>query len=178
MDSTQRALAVSKALEYVAKNPGKGYPTDEQTHAGQFKGKPGEPTDCAGMVNGCVVAGGEKSIYDQGKDGGVKNVIAASEKKGEKAEDLSNAQVGNALTLNNTKRGPLDPGKNDKHTGVLIKLELDSDGRVLNASMAHSSGSAGSEKSGPRIDVLVKDGKLTYWGQRITGIWKWDKKPD
>jgi RHS repeat-associated protein len=178
LDSAQRAAAVEKALDYVKRNPGDSYPSVDEKKQGLFKGSPGEKVDCAGMMNGCVLAGGEESIYVQNKETGVECVKSASDKVGNNALDIKGAQEGNILTLNNTRRDPLDPTKDDKHTGMLTSIDIAKDGSILNATMSHSSGVAGSGKSGPKTDYLIKDGNVTYWGRRVTGLWKWDTVPD
>jgi RHS repeat-associated protein len=179
LDSAQRAQAVNKALEYVNKNPGDSYPTDKESAAGQFRGKPGEKVDCAGMVDNAIVAGDEPSSKNNGKDNGVANVMAQSDKVGDK-DDMSKAVEGNAITLNNTLKDdkPLDPKKDFKHIGVITKIERDENGKVINLQITHSSGTPGSGKSGPRTDYAIKGGVAQYWGKRITGVYKWDKKPD
>jgi hypothetical protein len=44
--------------------------------------------------------------------------------------------------------------------------------------MVDSGGKPSSGKSGPRRTNLIKEGKKMYYGNRITGFRKWDKKPD
>jgi uncharacterized protein RhaS with RHS repeats len=177
LDSLQRVQAVIKAQEYANKNPGDSYPTKQESDEGKFRGKPGEKVDCAGMVDNCIVAGEEPSSKNNGKDNGVANVMDQSDKVGDK-DDMTKAVEGNAITLNNTFEEPIDPKNDFKHIGVITKIERDDNGNVTNMQITHSSGRPGSGKSGPRTDYAIKNGKSQYWGVRITGIYKWDKKPD
>jgi RHS repeat-associated protein len=176
-DSAQRAAAVTKAEEYVKKNSGDTYPTAQDKTDGKFRGKPGEKVDCSGMVDNCIVAGEEPSSKNNGEDNGVKNVTAQSDKVGDK-DDLSKAIEGNAVTLNNTFTEPLDSKRDLKHIGIISKIERDDNGNVTTLQIIHSSGKPGSGSSGPRYDYAIKGGKAQYWGKRITGVYKWDKKPD
>jgi len=91
---------------------------------------------------------------------------------------MTEAIEGNAVTLNNTRSEPLDPKKDLSHIGIITQIERDDNGNITTLKIAHSSGTAGSGKSGPRYDYAIKDGKSLYWGKRITGVYKWDKKPD
>jgi hypothetical protein len=177
-DSTQRAAAVKKAEEYVKRNPGDSYPTAEDTKNGLYRGQPGEKVDCAGMADNIMVAGGEPSSTDKGKETGVLNLIAQSEKIGSNVEDLSKAQTGNFIVLNNTREEPLDPKRNSAHIATLVELKLDDQGKVVTARIVHSSGTPGSGKSGPNSQYLVKDGQAGYWGKRVTAVLKWDRRPD
>jgi RHS repeat-associated protein len=177
LDSVQRTQAVEKAAEYVSKNPGDSYPTAKEKQEGKFRGTPGEKVDCSGMADNCMVAGGEPSSKNNGQNTGVRNVIAQSEKIGDK-DDLSKAEVGNFVSLNNTLKEPLDSEKDLSHIGVITKIERDADGNVSTMQIAHSSGVAGSGKSGPHYDNAIVKGENKYWGKRITGVYKWDKKPD
>jgi len=62
-DSTQRANAIAKAKEYVKKNPG-------DTYSWGGRAQPGGGVDCQGMVDNCIIAGGEKDPDSNGKDSG------------------------------------------------------------------------------------------------------------
>jgi len=177
LDSAQRAQAAQKALEYVNKNPGDTYPSNQDRIDGNFRGAPSEKVDCSGMVDNCVLAGEEPSSKDNGKENGVRNVMAQSEKIGD-LNDLSKAEVGNAITLNNTRSETLDSKRDFNHIGIITKIERDDNGNIKTLQITHSAGSAGSGRSGPRTDDAIKEGKSLYWGVRITGVYKWDKRPD
>ena len=44
--------------------------------------------------------------------------------------------------------------------------------------MIDSGGDPETGKSGPRPTDVIKNGVNKYWGDKITGIYKWDTKPD
>jgi RHS repeat-associated protein len=177
LDSLQRIQAVQKADEYVSKNPGDSYPTVVDRDQGNFRGQPGEKVDCSGMADNCMIAGEEPSSKNNGQDKGVANIMVQSEKIGDK-NDLSKAEVGNFVTLNSTRAEPLDTEKDYNHIAVITQIERDDNNNIVTLQVAHSSGTAGSGKSGPKYDTAIKNRKEMYWGRRITGIYKWDKRPD
>lgn len=172
LDSTQRATAVAQAKKYVEKNTGDTYPTSTDIKAGKYHGKPGEKTDCAGMVGNCIVAGNEDNPRENGKSTGVKNILAQSDKI-----DLANAEVGNILTFNNSADGK-DAKKDLGHTGIIVTLERNDNNEITNLKVIDSGGKAGSGKSGPRYTNVIKGGVKKYYGKRVTGTYKWDKTPD
>jgi RHS repeat-associated protein len=177
LDSVQRIQAVTLAHEYVAKNSGDSYPTSQDKSEDKFRGKPGEKVDCSGMADNCMVAGGEPSSKNNGQNKGVANILIQSEKIGDK-DDLSKAEVGNFVTLNNTRTEPLDSERDYNHIGIITQIERDDNGNVVTMQIAHSSGTPGSGKSGPHYDNAIIKGENKYWGKRITGLYKWDTKPD
>jgi hypothetical protein len=176
-DSTQRAKAVTKAKEYAAKNPGDTYPTDQDKKDGDFKGAPGKKVDCSGLVSNCIKEGGESDPVENGEGTGVQRIAANLPKIGDK-DDMSKVEVGSVVSLNNTFSGELDPARDFKHTGMITEIVKDKSGKIMLMKMVDSGGTAGSGKSGPRESTLISDGKSKYWGDRITGFYKWDTKPD
>jgi hypothetical protein len=172
LDSLQRAQAVTQAMEYVNKNPGDSYPTVADFKDKKYRGSPGEKVDCAGMVDNCIVAGGEPTSAGNGQDTGVKNLVDQSIAVG-----LDNAEVGNFLTFNNSESGT-DKSKDLGHTGLIKELSRDDKGNITTLKIIDSGGTAGSGVSGPRVVTVIDGGKNRYYGNRITGAYKWDKKPD
>ena len=162
MDSLQRNAAVNKAQEYVSKNPGDSY-----LWGGQ--GQPGKGVDCSGMVRSCVIAGEEVDPYIGKSGSGVKRIIQSSQK----VENLNDMEVGNVITLDNSKRKDNPTG----HIGIVESIKYNKSGNVTGYTIIDSGGSAGSGKSGPRRTNINVNGK-GYWDKRVTGIYKWDTKPD
>ncbi|MFM7194701.1 MAG: hypothetical protein ACKOYP_07970, partial [Bacteroidota bacterium] len=80
--------------------------------------------------------------------------------------------------LNNTRNARLNPNRNLSHVGIITDIRRDEEGRVVTLKMIDSGGRPGSGKSGPRESVLIENGQNRFWGQRITGFYKWDKIPD
>lgn len=116
------------ALEYVKKNNnGKG-----NSYELSAKGKPGDPVDCSGLVSTSVEAGGEKDP-NRGNKNGVTNIAGSTAKV-----DEDDVVPGNLVILNGSK-----------HIGVIIKVERDKNGNILNMSMVDSGGQPSSGKSGP-----------------------------
>ncbi|GAA5044269.1 hypothetical protein GCM10011506_47890 [Marivirga lumbricoides] len=148
-DSTQRANAVAKAEEYVAKNPGGSYELGA-------KGSPGQNVDCSGLVTGCVVAGGEPDP-NSGNSNGVTNIAENTT-----AVEESDVEPGNIVILNDKK-----------HTGLITEVVRDKDGNITTLKMIDSGGS-----EGPRNTTLIDGGKNKYYGNRIVGYRKFDTKPD
>jgi len=124
------------------------------------------------MVDNCIVAGGEPSSQNNGKATGVKNIVAQSE-----SVLLKNAVVGNVLTLNNSTSGN-NKAKDQGHCGIITELTRNKEGKITTLKMIDSGGRAGSGKSGPRTVSVISNGKRKYYGKRITGVHKWDKRPD
>lgn len=151
-DEEQRKAAIAKAQEYVKKNPGDSY------HMGA-KGSPGHKVDCSGLVSNSVKAGGENDP-NNGNANGVKNIENNTQKK-----DIQDAQAGNIITFSKSK-----------HTGVITEVIKNKEGNITGFKFIDSGGTEGSGKSGPRNSVAII-GK-NYWGNRISGIFKWDTKPD
>jgi len=161
-DSTQRANAIAKAKEYVKKNPG-------DTYSWGGRAKPGGGVDCQGMVDNCIIAGGEKDPDSNGKDSGVKNIVAQSTEI-----EMKDAVPGNIVTLDNSKSGKDKPMG---HVGIVVEIVRDKKGNVTGLKVVDSGGTAGSGKSGPRYTSINIGGK-SYWDNRVTGVYKWDKIPD
>jgi RHS repeat-associated protein len=157
MDSTQRAQAIGKAKEYLAKNDngnGNSYGYGE-------KGEPGEKIDCSGLVSKCIKAAGETDP-SHGNKNGVSNISKNTESIDEKE-----VIVGNIVILD---------GKS--HAGLISLVERDKNGKIINAQMIDSGGKPEKGKSGPRVSNLIVNGKASYWGQRVDGYRKWDTIPD
>ena len=181
-DSTQRANAIAKASLYVAQNPGDTYPTDADKKALNFKGEPGEKVDCSGLVSKAIIAGGEPDpVLNPGTGNGVQRIRDNTTKVGGK-DDYGSVQEGNVVALNNTydKNDPkkIDSKNDFKHIGMISNIVKDESGKIITMQMIDSSGTPGSGKSGPRVSDIIVNGKLTYWGERINGIYKWDTVPD
>jgi hypothetical protein len=172
LDSAQRATAVALAEEYVNKNTGNTYPTQTDIDNGDLKGKPGEKVDCSGMVSNCIIKAEEPDPYTgTGKTGNGVNRIAQSS---ELVTDKNDVQVGNAITLDNSTSGKDNPMG---HVGIIVEVKRNDQGEVSGYKIIDSGGRPSSGKSGPRYTSITLGGK-GYWDSRVTGIYKWDKKPD
>jgi hypothetical protein len=90
---------------------------------------------------------------------------------------LDEVEVGSVLTLNNSESGT-DKKKDLGHTGIVSKLERNEDGSIKTLVMIDSGGRPKTGKSGPRESTVISGGENQYWGKRITGVYKWDTKPD
>jgi hypothetical protein len=156
-DSTQRAAALAKAQEYVAKNDnGKG-----NSYEMGAKGQPGHPVDCSGLVVNGVKAGGEDNP-NQGTKNGVANIADNLP-----SVDPKDVVPGNIVIL-----------AGEHHTGFVSLVDRDKDGNIVNEKMIDSGGDPESGKSGPRTSDIIKNGKAVYWGQRVDGYRKFDTIPD
>jgi len=154
-DEKQRQAALAKAQEYVNKNPGDSY--------GKGAGQPGQKVDCSGLVSNCVIAGGEKNPNHGTQISGVYNIVDNTQK----VVDPNKVQVGNLIAF--TKNG-------DHHIGIITEIITDH-GKVIGYKFIDSGGTAGSGESGPRPSIAKLDGS-DYWGEKISGVYKWDTKPD
>ncbi len=172
LDSAQRATAVALAEEYVNKNTGNTYPTQTDIDNGDFKGEPGEKVDCSGLVSNAIKKAGEPDpMTGAGKTGNGVNRIAQSS---EKVTDKNDVQVGNAITLDNSTSGTDKPMG---HIGIIVEVKRNDQGEVTGYKVIDSGGRPSTGKSGPRYTNITLGGK-GYWDSRVTGIYKWDKKPD
>jgi len=172
LDSAQRATAVTMAEEYVEKNTGNTYPTQTDIDNGHNKGEPGEKVDCSGMVSNCIIKAEEPDPYTgTGKTGNGVNRIAQSS---EKVTDKNDVQVGNAITLDNSTSGKDKPMG---HIGIIAEVKKNEQGEVTGYKIIDSGGRPATGVSGPRYTNITLGGK-GYWDNRVTGVYKWDKKPD
>jgi RHS repeat-associated protein len=163
MDSIQRNDAVQRAQEYVAKNPGDSY-----LWGGQ--GQPGSGVDCSGMVRNCIQQGEEPDPF-KGRNGrGVQRIMQASER----VENYNNVEVGNVVVLDNSRSGNDNP---TGHIGIIEKVHSDDSGNATGVTIIDSGGTRGSGKSEPRR-TNIKFGGNGYWDKRVTGVYKWDTRPD
>jgi hypothetical protein len=161
LDSTQRAQAVELAHEYVTKNPGNSYASG--------RGAPGENTDCSGLVSSCIINGEEPDPYT-GKDGnGVSRIAQSSEKV-----NLNDGEAGNAITLDNSTSGKDKPMG---HIGIIVEVRKNENGETTGFRIVDSGGRPSTGNSGPRYtDITI--GGSGYWDNRVTGVYKWDTRPD
>jgi hypothetical protein len=163
LDSTQRATAVELANEYVKKNPGNSWESGG-------RGNPGENVDCSGLVSNCIIQGEEPDPYI-GRDGnGVSRITQISEK----IVDFDNAEIGNVIALDNSASGTNNPLG---HIGIIVEINKGDDKKTAGFKIVDSGGRPSTGKSGPRYTEITIGGS-GYWDNRITGIYKWDKKPD
>ncbi len=164
LDSAQRAAAIEKSEEYVNENPGNSW------EAGG-KGQPGENIDCSGMTSNCIIAGGEEDPVERpgAKGNGVKRTADA-----EKKVDFQDAQEGDLIVLDNAAKGK--KAKPFGHIGIITGKIKDKDGKVIGFNFNDSGGDPDKGSSGPRHSSTTAGGN--YWGNRITGIYKWDTKPE
>ncbi|MFM7329593.1 MAG: RHS repeat-associated core domain-containing protein, partial [Bacteroidota bacterium] len=172
-DSLQRARAVDMARRYRSMNPGDSFPLPGE----QVRGLPGQTVDCSGMVSRCIIQAGEDDPYRNTQGSGVRRIVMNSERIGDR-DHMDRVQTGNIVTLNNTRNARLNPNRNLSHVGIITDIRRDEEGRVVTLKMIDSGGRPGSGKSGPRESVLIENGQNRFWGQRITGFYKWDKIPD
>lgn len=172
-DSLQRARAVDMARRYRSMNPGDSFPLPGE----QVRGLPGQSVDCSGMVSRCIIQAGEADPYRNAQGSGVRRIVMNSERIGDR-DQMDRVQTGNIVTLNNTRNSRLNPNRNLSHVGIITDIRRDEEGRVVTLKMIDSGGRPGSGKSGPRESVLIENGQSRFWGQRITGFYKWDKIPD
>lgn len=170
LDSVQRASAVAMAKEYVQKNTGNTYPTQADIDNGDFRGGPGEKVDCSGLVSNCMMKSEEPDPYTGKSGNGVSRIVQSSEK----VTDKNDIEVGNAITLDNSKSGKDNPMG---HIGIIVEVKKNDEGEVIGYIIVHSGGNPSTGKSGPRYTNITLGGK-GYWDSRVTGIYKWDKKPD
>ncbi len=155
-DTLQRANAIKKAKEYVAKKkPGNQYSMGE-------KNKPGGKVDCSGLVSNCITAGGEKDPNYGNQGSGVLNIENNLTSVAEK--DL---QVGNIISFRNTN------GNYAYHIGIVTDFERDVSGNITSLSFIHSSGGIG-----PNEKEISTDEKFAWGKVEIHGYYKWDTKPD
>jgi RHS repeat-associated protein len=162
LDSAQRATAVAMAEEYVKKNPGNSWE--------EGRGQPGENTDCSGMVSACMMKAEEPDPYPGNTGSGVSRIVQASEK----VKDKNDVEVGNVITLDNSTSGKDKP---KGHIGIIIEVKTNDMGKTVGYKIIDSGGSPSKGKSGPRYTNITLGGK-GYWDSRVTGIYKWDKKPE
>jgi len=172
-DSLQRARALDMARRYKAMNQGDSFPLAGE----QVRGLPGQTVDCSGLVSRCIIQAGEPDPYRNATGSGVKRIVANSQRIGDK-DNMDQVQQGNIVTLNNTRNYWQNPSRNLSHVGIITDVTRDEHGRVVNLKMIDSGGKPGSGRSGPRESVLIENGQQRFWGQRITGFYKWDKIPD
>jgi len=184
LDSLQRAQAIQRAEEFVQKNKdgsGNTYGFDSNNR----NPEPGsEKVDCAGLVRNSISATseGDPNIGVNAKKGvdtktgkeiwksGVELIV--SNNKNTKI-DLKKAAAGNFITFSNTEG--TDPSG---HIGIIVNIEFNEDGGIQNLRMVDSGGDPDTGKSGPRYTDVIKNGVNKYWGNKITGVYKWDTKPD
>ena len=163
LDSAQRAEAVALALEYEEKNPGNSWESGK-------RGKPGENTDCSGMVSSCMMEADEPDPYPGREGNGVSRIADASEE----VTDYNNAEEGNAITLDNSESGKDKPMG---HIGIIVEVRRDDEGNTTGFKIVDSGGRPSTGKSGPRFTEITIGGKR-YWDKRVTGVYKWDTRPD
>ena len=152
-DPGQRKKAIAKAKEYVDKK------ADGNQYELGAKGKPGEKVDCSGVVGACVVAGGEPDPNHGDGGSGVVNIQNNTTKLKDK-----DVVAGNIVTFYFDEGYPY-------HTGILIDVVKDKDGKITSFTMIQSSSGKGPNET----TVTVGEGKL---GNNIAGYYKWDTKPD
>ncbi len=162
LDSAQRAQAVQMAEEYVEKNPGNSW--------AEGRGAPGENTDCSGMVSSCMIKAEEPDPYPGKTGNGVSRIVESSDK----VENKDDAEVGNAITLDNSTSGKDKPLG---HIGIIAEVKRNDKGETTGYKVIDSGGRPSTGKSGPRYTNITLGGK-GYWDSRVTGVYKWDKKPD
>ncbi len=162
LDSMQRAQAVELANKYVKDNPGNSWATG--------RGAPGEKTDCSGMVSSCIIKAEEPDPYAGKKGNGVSRIVESSDK----VENKNDAETGNAITLDNSASGEDKPLG---HIGIIVEIKRNDKGETTGYKIADSGGRPSTGKSGPRYTNITLGGK-GYWDNRVTGIYKWDKRPD
>jgi hypothetical protein len=168
-------VEIAKALEvnsnFENKNSGNTWGFDKDNPIP----KPGdEKVDCSGQQRRAIIETGTGDIFEgadhQREDGSWKNgveIIATNPEL--ETRELTEAEVGNLLIFSN------DDGTSDYgHTGMISTIDVNDDGSIQNLTMKDSGGLRSSGKSGPRTTNVIKDGKQLYWGQRITGVRKWD----
>ena len=172
-DSLQRARALSMARRYLDFNPGDSYPRPGEL----VRGLPGQTVDCSGLVSRCIIDAGEPDPYRNAKGSGVRRIVANAERIGDRS-DMERVEQGSLVTLNNTRYPMRNPSRNLSHVGIITEISKDEEGRVVTLKMIDSGGRSGSGRSGPRESVLIENGQPRFWGQRITGFYKWDKIPD
>lgn len=178
-DPPAKQKALEHAQKFVDKNSGDTYGYKDSSIP-----EPGaEKVDCSGLVRASIMKATGVDPYNTGKshqkaDGtwmrGVE--ILVSNDDFEKI-DLSTAEVGDVLTLNNSSSGT-DAAKDLSHTGIISEIERNENGDIINLKMIDSGGTAGSGKSGPRVSTLIDNGNKRYWGKRITGVYSWDGSVD
>jgi RHS repeat-associated protein len=164
LDSTQRAQAIDKSEEYVDNNPGNSYKRGG-------KGQPGEGVDCSGMVSNCILAGEEEDPV--GKPGATGNGVKQIADGSKEVANVNDVQSGNLIVLDNSESGSSKPYG---HIGIITEVVKDKNGNVIGYKFDDSGGKPSSGKSGPRHSSAMINSN--YWGKRITGIYKWDTKPD
>jgi RHS repeat-associated protein len=172
--SKEKAKAIEVANKFASKNPGDSYGYKDSSIP-----QPGDSkVDCSGLVRSCLKEATGKDPFNTGKsqqkaDGTwMKGVEVLVSNPDLEKIDLTNAQVGDVLTLNNSKSGT-DKSKDVSHTGIITELERGENGETLNLKMVDSGGTAGSGTSGPRASNLIVNGENKYWGNRITGVYTW-----
>ncbi|WKZ78456.1 MAG: RHS repeat-associated core domain-containing protein [Candidatus Kapaibacterium sp.] len=152
LDTTQRVKMVAFAQSYL--NSG-------STYSLGAKGPPGKPVDCSGLVNNCMVAGGEPTTLREDIPGtGVQKIEAVGE-----STSVTNAQPGNVVTFRTGGWG--------YHTGLITVVRKDESGKVIEVEFIHSSSSANGPTTGT-ISFTTKN----YWYRHLHGVYKVDSRPD
>jgi hypothetical protein len=163
LDSVQRIQAVTLAHEYVANNPGNSWQSGG-------RGAPGQNVDCSGMVSNCITAGEEPDPYIGRNGNGVSRIVEASEQ----VTDNNNIETGNVVALDNNRNGTPNPMG---HIGIITEVQRDANGNVTGYTIADSGGNPSTGISGPRYTDITIGGNA-YWDKRVTGVYKWDTRPD
>jgi RHS repeat-associated protein len=156
-DKGQRKKATDKAKEYVNKKP------EGNSYENGKKGQPGEKVDCSGMVSSCVVAGGEPNPSNS-KDGFAGTGVQIIEHNTTKVNNDKDVEPGNIVTFHFDTGWPT-------HTGLLIDVVKDKDGKITSFTMIDSHSGEGPEERSVTVGV-------GYLGEHIAGYYKWDSKTD
>jgi hypothetical protein len=163
LDTVQRTQAVEQAREYVEKNPGNSWQSGG-------RGAPGQNVDCSGMVSNCIIAGEEPDPYIGRNGNGVSRIVEASEQ----VTYHNNIETGNVVVLDNSATGTTNPMG---HVGIITEVRKDANGDVTGYTIADSGGKPSTGTSGPRYTDITIGGNA-YWDKRVTGVYKWDTRPD
>jgi RHS repeat-associated protein len=158
-DQGQRRKAIEKAKEYIKKKP------EGNSYLNGAKGDPGDKVDCSGLDSKCILAGGEPDpvLRAINLDGtGVQKMEQVLQKL-----DDQDVVAGNIVTFHFDSGWPT-------HTGFIIDVTKDKDGKIISFTMIHSHSGEGPDIS----TVIVGQPGPSELGTHINGYYKWDTKPD
>lgn len=122
------------------------------------------------MASKCMMKAGEPDPYPGKTGNGVNHIVQSSEK----VEDKNDVQAGNAIALDNSTSGEDKPMG---HIGIIVEVKKNEAGETTGYKVIDSGGRRSTGKSGPRYTNITIGGSR-YWDKRVTGVYKWDKKPD
>ena len=170
----ERKAAVKTANSYVEKNSGDSYCMGA-------KGQPGDYVDCSGLISKSVKSAGVEDPNHGGsnKDNGIKKIVGNTTK----VPSLNDLKEGNIVVIDWSGKQSATT-----HGGIITSVTKDKDGNVTSFDVAHSSGTAGSGKSGPVKNTFVvggpnysgkndNKGNQIYGDGLIQGFYTWDN-PD